>query len=166
MQPNGTVAFQPFVIAPATVYVAPEPVVMVPETYVVVGEETFGFVGGQYVYLGAGNVWLVCDSYRLERFHGWERDHPDWREHAIRNEIYRRDAQGHENKSVAFGLVSQVMANSIRMLGLARPNNNSRSKKVNRSKSRKTRKKQTKTRNRSETNIATKTTNHRKELTL
>jgi len=71
-----------------------------------------------------------------------------------------------KNKSVAFGLVSQVMANSIRMLGLARPNNNSRSKKVNRSKSRKTRKKQTKTRNRSETNIATKTTNHRKELTL
>jgi hypothetical protein len=98
MQPNGTVAFQPFVIAPATVYVAPEPVVMVPETYVVVGEETFGFVGGQYVYLGAGNVWLVCDSYRLERFHGWERDHPDWREHAIRNEIYRRDAQGHEKQ--------------------------------------------------------------------
>jgi hypothetical protein len=58
--------------------------------------EYVGLVGDQYFYLGAGGVWLVCDPFRLERFHGWERDHRDWREHAIRNDRFRRDARGHE----------------------------------------------------------------------
>ena len=26
----------------------------------------------------------------------WERVHADWRDHAIRNELYRRDAHGHD----------------------------------------------------------------------
>jgi hypothetical protein len=94
------VAFQPLVIAPAPVYVAPQPVfsepVMVPDSYVMVNGEYVGLVGNQYFYLGAGGAWLVFDSVRLERFHGWERDHADWREHAIRNEKFRRDARGHE----------------------------------------------------------------------
>jgi|SRR5665213_347792 len=100
VQPNGQVAFQPFVIAPAPVYVASAPVVeepvMVPDSYVMVDGEYVGLVGDQYFYLGAGGVWLVCDSVRLERFHGWERGHPDWRGHAIRNDNFRRDARGHE----------------------------------------------------------------------
>jgi hypothetical protein len=99
--PNGTVGFQPFVIAP--VVVAPAPVVeapvMVPDSYVWDGVEYVGFVGGAYFYLGPGDVWIGCDSVRLERFHGWERGHPDWRDHAIRNDHYRTDAHGHVQSS-------------------------------------------------------------------
>jgi hypothetical protein len=69
---------------------------MVPETYVWDGVEYVGVVGDQYFYLGPGDVWLVCEPFRMERFHGWERDHRDWREHAIRNDRFRRDARGHE----------------------------------------------------------------------
>jgi hypothetical protein len=100
VEPNGQVAFQPLVIAaPPPVYVAPQPVVeepvMVPETYVWDGYENVGLVGGQYFYLGPGNVWLVAEPFRLERFHGWERGHPDWRDHAIRNDRFRTDRNGH-----------------------------------------------------------------------
>jgi hypothetical protein len=104
VEPNGVVRFRPVIVAPAPVYVAPPPVyvpppvveepVMVPETYVVVDGEYMGVVGDQYFYLGPGGAWLVCDPVRLERFHGWERDHRDWREHAIRNDRFRRDAHG------------------------------------------------------------------------
>ena len=71
-----------------------EPVVEVgvPASYVWDGGEYVGFVGGQYRYLGPGGVWLVCDSFRLDRFHGWERGHPDWRRTAVRNE--GRNARG------------------------------------------------------------------------
>jgi len=104
---NGHLAFVPptFVVAPVVVapqpmYVAPalvvEAPVMVPETYVWDGVENVGVVNGQYFYLGAGDVWLVADGDRLERFHGYERDHPDWRDHGIRNDRYRKDAHGHE----------------------------------------------------------------------
>jgi len=31
------------------------------------------------------------------RVHDWERSHHEWRTTAIRNERYRRDAQGHEH---------------------------------------------------------------------
>ena len=48
--------------------------------------------GGQYMYWGPGGVWLACDPFRLERFHGWERGHPDWRQSAFGNE--RRYARG------------------------------------------------------------------------
>lgn len=100
VEPNGRLAFQPIVVAaPQPVYVAPQPVevapVMVPEAYTWDGVEFVGVVGDQYFYLGPGNVWLVCEPFRLERFHGWERDHHDWRDHAIRNDNYRKDAHGH-----------------------------------------------------------------------
>jgi hypothetical protein len=96
VEPNGSVAFQPFVVAvaPPVVY-APEPVVMVPDTYVWDGYENVGYVGGQYYYLGAGDVWVVADPYRLDRFHHWEGGHPGWRDHGISNDRYRRDSRGH-----------------------------------------------------------------------
>ena len=85
----------PVVVEAPPVVVAPE-VVTVPDSYTWDGYEYVGVVGDQYYYLGAGNVWFVCDPFRLDRFHGWERGHPDWRGHAIRNDRYRRDAHGHE----------------------------------------------------------------------
>jgi hypothetical protein len=88
IQPNGAVAPQPAVIVEE-----PGPV-MFPETYVWDGYEYVGVVGDRYFYLGPGNVWLVCEPFRLERFHGWERYHQDWREHAIRNTRYRVDRNG------------------------------------------------------------------------
>jgi hypothetical protein len=68
---------------------------MVPDSYVWDGYEYVGFVGDRYYYLGPGNVWLFCEPFRLERFHGWERGHADWRDHAIRNDRYRTDRNGH-----------------------------------------------------------------------
>ena len=76
------------VFEPPTVNVAaPEAVVTVgvPDAYVWDGVEYVGVVGDQYMYLGPGGAWLVCDPIRLGRFHGWERGHADWRGHAIRN---------------------------------------------------------------------------------
>jgi hypothetical protein len=99
MEPNGQLALAPIVVAPAPVYVAPPPVVeaqvMVPDTYVWDGYENVGIVDGQYFYLGPGDVWLAAEPWRIDRFHGWERGHPDWREHAIRNDRFRKDAHGH-----------------------------------------------------------------------
>jgi hypothetical protein len=94
VEPNGRVVFQAPVITIAPPVVV-EPVVMVPDGYVWDGVEYVGVVGDQYFYLGPGNVWLVCDPFRLERFHGWERDHRDWRNHAIRNDRLRADRNGH-----------------------------------------------------------------------
>jgi hypothetical protein len=99
--PNGQVGVMtPQVYVAPPVVVAPAPVVvegpvMVPDSYVWDGVEYVGVVGDQYFYLGAGNVWLVCDPFRLERFHGWERGHADWRAHAIRNDRFRTDRNGH-----------------------------------------------------------------------
>jgi hypothetical protein len=69
VQPNGRVAFQPFVVvAPQPmVVVAPPPVevapVMVPDSYAWDGYEYVGLVGDQYYYLGPGNAipsgWIV-----------------------------------------------------------------------------------------------------------
>jgi hypothetical protein len=76
-------------VAPPVVDVAPpvaEVTVGVPDSYVWDGYEYVGVVGGQYMYLGPGDVWLACEPFRLERFHGWERGHPDWRRSAFRNE--------------------------------------------------------------------------------
>ena len=85
------------VVAPAPVVIAPDPVVvLVPDTYVWDGVEFVGFVGGGYVYLGPGNVWISCDPVRLGRFHDYERFHPDWRVHATVNVNFRRDRYGHE----------------------------------------------------------------------
>jgi hypothetical protein len=69
----------------------------IPDTYVWDGYEYVGVVGSQYYYLGSGNVWVVCDPGRVARFYDWERAHADWREHAIRNEHFRRDAEGHDH---------------------------------------------------------------------
>ena len=63
----------------------PEVTIGVPDAYVWDGVEFVGEVGGRYMYLGPGGGWLVCDSVRLGRFHGWEQGHPDWRRTAIRN---------------------------------------------------------------------------------
>ncbi len=77
----GYVGFtSPVVVGPPTVEVGVG-VAVVPETYVWDGFEYVGVVGGGYVYLGPGGVWLACEPWRLERFHGWERGHPDWRGH-------------------------------------------------------------------------------------
>jgi len=96
VEPDGRMAFQPVVVvAPAPVVVAPMEPVMVPDDYAWDGVEYVGFVGDQYFYLGPGNVWLVCEPFRLERFHGWERGHADWRAHATRNDRYRNDSHGH-----------------------------------------------------------------------
>ena len=80
--------------------VAPAPAVTVdvyPDDYIWDGYEYVGIVGGAYFYLGPGNVWLRCEPWRLERFHGWERYHSDWHAHAIHNERYRHDDGGHDN---------------------------------------------------------------------
>lgn len=93
VEPNGRVAYQATVVAPAPVVAAE-----VPDDYVWDGNEYVGVVGDQYYYLGPGNVWLVCDPIRLQRFHGWERGHADWRAHAIRNDRFRRDVHGREHR--------------------------------------------------------------------
>jgi len=107
VEPNGRLAFAPVIIAapqpvyyaPAQpVYYAPQPVVaqvMIPDSYVWDGYEYVGVVGDQYYYLGPDNFWLVCDPFRLGRFHGWEGGHADWRGHAIRNDRFRSDRAGH-----------------------------------------------------------------------
>ena len=66
----------------------------VPDSYVWDGQEYVGVIGDQYYYLAPGNVWMPISSDRMIRFHDWEREHHDWREHMIRNERYRLDAQG------------------------------------------------------------------------
>ncbi|HEX4263701.1 MAG TPA: hypothetical protein VH597_05125 [Verrucomicrobiae bacterium] len=96
VEPRGRV----IVAAPGPVVVAPAPPpppepVYVPDDYVWDGYEYVGVVGDQCFYLGPGNVWLVCEPFRLERFHGWERYHRDWRVHAIRNDRFRSDRYGH-----------------------------------------------------------------------
>jgi hypothetical protein len=68
--------------------------ITVPDTYAWDGVEFVGVVGTQYYYLGPDNVWLSLDTVRVARFHDWEKDHADWRTHAIRNELYRHDAHG------------------------------------------------------------------------
>jgi|GEM_PF-2100825 hypothetical protein len=84
------------VVPVVPVVVAPAVVVEVPETYVEVPEIGFvGEVGGVYYCLDDG-VWAVCDDVRLGRFHDWERaGHGDWRSHAIRNDRFRTDRNGH-----------------------------------------------------------------------
>jgi hypothetical protein len=100
VEPDGRVYVRPLVVAaPPPVVVEPAPEVTVdvgvPDDYAWDGYEYVGLVGGVYFYLGPGNVWLRCEPWRLDRFHGWERDHPDWHAHAIRNDRYRNDSHGH-----------------------------------------------------------------------
>ena len=79
---------------------APPPAVtveadVVPDNYYWDGYEYVGIVGGAYFYLGPGNVWLRCEPWRVDRFRGWVRVHPDWQTHAVRNDRYRNDSHGH-----------------------------------------------------------------------
>jgi hypothetical protein len=66
----------------------------VPDFYVWDGSEYIGFIADHYYYLAPGNIWLPLNGNHLNHFHDWEKDHYDWRAHAIRNERFRRDAQG------------------------------------------------------------------------
>ena len=75
---------------PAPVVVTEPVVEVVPDAYVWDGVEYVGYYNGQYMYFGPAGVWVVCDAFVLDRFHGWERYHPDWREHAIRNDQEHR----------------------------------------------------------------------------
>ena len=79
--------------------VAPAPAVSVdvgvPDDYYWDGYEYVGLVGGAYFYLGPGNVWVRCEPWRVDRFRGWQRDHPDWHTHVVRNDRYRNDSHGH-----------------------------------------------------------------------
>jgi hypothetical protein len=76
------------VSAPPPAVVVPVPVVA-PDYYTWDGYEYVGVVGDQYYYLGSGNVWVVMDPMRLERFHTWAGRHSDWRDHATHNVLYR-----------------------------------------------------------------------------
>ncbi|HNX04719.1 MAG TPA: hypothetical protein PKI32_04420 [Opitutales bacterium] len=67
---------------------------VIPDTYIWDGYEYVGFIGGNYYYLGPDDYWLICDNHRLDRFRHWERNHPDWRRHATRNDHHRKDRHG------------------------------------------------------------------------
>ncbi|MGH7940560.1 MAG: hypothetical protein ACREFR_05765 [Limisphaerales bacterium] len=85
----------PQTVVGATVVVSPPLVVtQVPTSYVWDGSEYVGVVGGQYYYLGPGNVWIKMDSPRMHRFQGWEKSHRDWRSHTTRNVRYRNTGHG------------------------------------------------------------------------
>jgi len=76
---------EPVAYGPPGAY-GPPTVEVVPEYYAWDGVEYVGVVHGEYVYLGPGHVWQRMEPYRLQRFHAWERSHPDWSRNAIRNE--------------------------------------------------------------------------------
>lgn len=80
---------------------APAPAVTVavyPDYYAWDGYEYVGIVNGRYYYLGPGHVWIVCEPFRVTRFHEWEGHHPDWHARAIRNEHYRAGYERHEDR--------------------------------------------------------------------
>jgi len=86
-----------FVVPPpptVVVTTSPEPA-PIPDYYVWDGYEYVGSVGDNFYYLGPGNIWITCEPFRLERFHGWERQHGGWRGHAVRNDRFRNDGHGH-----------------------------------------------------------------------
>ena len=87
--PPAVVVAAPAPPPPAPAVVVEQPV---PDSYVWDGTEYVGVVGTSYFYLGPNHVWLAFDPVHEERFHAWERDHHDWREHTIHNESFR----GHE----------------------------------------------------------------------
>jgi hypothetical protein len=97
--PPIVVVSPPVITVPAPVIVVPPPAVTVvstvPDNYVWDGTEFVGVVGTQYYYLGPDKAWLPIDSVHWGRFNDWQKVHADWRIHAIRNELYRRDAHGH-----------------------------------------------------------------------
>ena len=107
IEPGRVVVSGPEVVAvpppPPAVVVAPAPpppppvvTVEVPDYYVWDGVEFVGYVGDTCFYLGPGERWVVCEPFRVARFHDWERFHADWRVRlAVRNDRYRVDRFGH-----------------------------------------------------------------------
>jgi len=87
----------PVVASPVVVQPGISVNIGVPDSYVWDGSEYVGVIGDQYYYLGPNHAWLPLGSDRLAHFHDWERSNHDWRDHAIQNEKYRLDAQGHEH---------------------------------------------------------------------
>lgn len=82
------------VVTPPTVVVSPPAVIApVPDYYVWDGTEYVGVVGDQYYYLGPGDVWIIMDPPRMQRFDAWQKGHSDWRTHATRNTRYRGSDQ-------------------------------------------------------------------------
>jgi len=84
----------------AVVVAEPAVVVEAPPFYVWDGFEYVGEYNGRFMYFGPGGGWVVCDPFILDRFHGWERYHADWREHAIRNDAEHRLDQSHRPAGV------------------------------------------------------------------
>jgi hypothetical protein len=78
--------------APGVVVEPGVAVEVAPPAYVWDGVEFVGEYNGQFMCFGVGGAWVVCDAVVLDRFHGWEVGHPDWRGYAIRNDgAYRLD---------------------------------------------------------------------------
>ncbi len=75
-----------------------EPAVeVVPPVYTWDGVEYVGEYNGGFYYYGPTGIWIRADPVIIERFHGWEGEHRDWRDHAYRNEGgYRLDRAHHE----------------------------------------------------------------------
>ena len=73
-------------VQPPVVVATPvAPVVEVaPPSYVWDGVEFVGEYNSGFVYLNPAGVWVAAPPFILDRFHGWERGHPDWRRSAIR----------------------------------------------------------------------------------
>lgn len=79
---------------------APTPaatVVMYPDHYVWDGYEYIGIIGSHYYYWGPHRLWIPCEPFRVQRFHQWERHHPDWQRHATRNEDFGPPNRGNEH---------------------------------------------------------------------
>jgi hypothetical protein len=68
---------------PATAVLPPSGyVTYAPDYYVWDGAEYVGVSRGNYVYW-TGGTWVAAPPIIVERFHGWERHHSDWRRHAL-----------------------------------------------------------------------------------
>jgi len=82
---------------PAPVVVS-QPVVgigLYPETYIWDGFEYVGVAGGEYMYLGPSGFWYHCEPWRLERFHGWERGHGNWKSHSGHDDHFNNGGSHH-----------------------------------------------------------------------
>lgn len=67
-----------------------------PTSYVWDGHEYVGMSGGKYYYLGPNDEWQQMSSSRVHRFQAWEKQNPNWKNHAVRNTRYLGHDQGQE----------------------------------------------------------------------
>jgi len=86
---------QPAVVISSAPVAVVQTTTVVPEAYIQTDIGWIGWYGDTYVYLGPGNVWVVCDEFRLRQFHRWESYHHGYRERAIR--YHREDNRGRDN---------------------------------------------------------------------